>query len=153
MFKKTKDFLKNQITQGSRPEALAWACTAGILIGNIPVLGATTFICTLVAILFRLNQPVIQGINQLMWFTQIPLIPLFLRLGEWLTGAPPVALNPQKVIEDFSQDMGQFFIDYGMAGVHSLLGWALVAPWVGFIVYHVLIRFFRKWSKGSSQDR
>lgn len=148
MFRKTKEFLVKQLTQGVQPEAMAWACTAGILIGNIPVLGATTFLCTVFAIAFRLNQPVIQVINQLMWFTQIPLIPVFLRLGEWIMGAEPVTLNPQKVVEDFSKDIGQFFIDYGMAGVHSILGWAVVAPVIGFITYRILLRFFRKWSKG-----
>lgn len=151
MFKKTKEFFKTQLTQGADPRSLAWACTAGILIGNIPVLGATTVLSIFAAYYFRLNQAVVQVVNQLMWVSQVLLIPVFIRLGEWFVGAEPVALNPQTVVEDFAKDIPQFLANYGMAGLHAILGWSAVAPLTGYISFRVFLYLFQKMKFDSSK--
>jgi uncharacterized protein (DUF2062 family) len=48
------------LSSGLAPSRLALCVAVGIVIGTIPILGVSTILCTLVALLFRLNLPAIQ---------------------------------------------------------------------------------------------
>ncbi len=145
MIHKTKEFFRNQLKQGANPRSLAAACTVGILIGNLPIFGVTTVLCVLIAIYFRLNQAVIQVVNQLMWVSHLLLMPVFLRLGEEIVGTPqPVSLNPMVVAQIFWADLPGFLQNYGIAGLHALLGWVVVAPVVGVCCFQAFHWLFRK---------
>jgi uncharacterized membrane protein YcfT len=131
--------------QGANPRSLAVACTVGILIGNLPLFGVTTLLCFLIGLYFRLNQPVIQIVNQLMWVSHILLMPVFLRLGEQIAGVhQPVSLNPVVVAQIFWADLPLFLQNYGLAGLHALLGWMVVAPVAGLFCFHAFHWLFQK---------
>ena len=51
------DPLARQLTQGVSPARLALALALGIVLGTLPVLGATTVLCALAGVTLRLNQP------------------------------------------------------------------------------------------------
>jgi uncharacterized protein (DUF2062 family) len=75
------------LRQGISPEKTALTIALGIIFGVTPVLGSTTLLCTLAAILLRLNLPAIQLVNGVAYPLQfIPLIP-FYRLGAWIFSA------------------------------------------------------------------
>src|SRR5688500_2901082 len=79
--------LSNHLKQGHSPEKIALSLALGISLGLFPIFGATTFICVGVAVSLRLSHPVIQIANQLMYPIQLPLILVFVRLGEIVLGA------------------------------------------------------------------
>ncbi len=57
-----KPFIQ-MLRQGVSPEKIALTVALGIMLGVIPVLGSTTALCTLAAIVLRLNLPAIQLVN------------------------------------------------------------------------------------------
>lgn len=139
--------VRNQLTQGATPEGLALACAIGVMMGNFPIMGTTTIFCALIGIYLRLNQPVLQLANYMMLIPQLVMIPIFLRIGETLTGSEHLSLNPQKLMQDFMAAPLEFFQKFGMAGVHAVLAWILIAPLMGLATYFVMRLVFRHSQK------
>ena len=81
------------LRQGVSPSRLALCVAIGIVVGNIPILGVSTILCSLIALLFRLNLPAMQIVQAAMAPSQILLIIPFVRLGEWIMRDPPQPLS------------------------------------------------------------
>jgi len=79
--------LKSFLTQGLSSRELALSIAFGVTLGTIPVLGMTTILCFLAAIVLRLNLPVIQFANYLVYPLQIALLVPFYYLGDLFFGA------------------------------------------------------------------
>ncbi len=80
--------LLSLLRQGMSPARLALCVAIGIVIGNIPILGVSTIICTFIALIFRLNLPTMQLVQGAMAPTQVLLIIPFVRVGRMdFTGA------------------------------------------------------------------
>ena len=72
------------LRSGLEPRRLAFTLALGFAIGCLPMLGITTGLCALLAMLFGLNMPAIQAANWVaMPFQAILLVP-FLRMGQWM---------------------------------------------------------------------
>src|SRR5271170_5226225 len=80
-----------QFTQGFTPQKIALTVALGFNLGIFPILGATTALCAIAGIWFKLNQPVIQLVNWLASPLQLAMILVFVRIGEWLVRAQPVS--------------------------------------------------------------
>lgn len=130
------DPLQAQLRQGVAPGPLALTVALGIVVGIVPVLGITTLACGLLAVWLRLNQPVIQLVNYLVYPLQLALLLPFLRAGEWLfRQAPLPLLSVADLTARFQADAGQFFLDYGRLGLCALAVWALLAPVLVGLIY------------------
>ena len=81
------------LRQGVAPDRLALCVALGVVIGNIPILGVSTLLCAAIALVFRLNLPAIQLVQAAMAPSQVLLIVPFVRLGEWISRAPPQAIS------------------------------------------------------------
>lgn len=136
--------LKLQLTQGVTPERLAFTCAMGAAIGVFPILGSTTLLCLLVGVFLKLNQPAIQAVNYLAYPAQLALLPVFVRAGEKLFQAEPVALSPVTLTREFAAGPGPFLSKYGMAGVHGITAWAIAAPIISAALYFPLRTTFQK---------
>jgi uncharacterized protein (DUF2062 family) len=117
-----------QLTQGVTPEKIAFTLALGIALGVFPILGSTTALCALAGILVKLNQPIIQSVNYLVYPLQLTLLIPFYRAGEHLLGRPPIPLSISLLLDRFRADTGQFLKDFGMVGVGGILVWLIVAP-------------------------
>ena len=53
------------LRQGVTPEKMALSLALGVAMGVFPLLGTTTALCALVALIWRLNLPAIQIVNYL----------------------------------------------------------------------------------------
>jgi uncharacterized protein (DUF2062 family) len=137
--------LKNQLTQGATPKALAITCAVGATLAIFPLLGFTTFLCILVGVGLKLNQPILQAVNYLLYPIQILLIPVFLKIGEMLTGSEKVSFNPSTVVSEFMADPRIFLANYGMAGLHAVLVWMVLAPILAWIIYQISFKIFNQW--------
>jgi uncharacterized protein (DUF2062 family) len=128
-----------QLKQGITPQKIALTLALGGTLGIFPILGATTLMCAVVGVWLRLNQPIIQLVNYLVYPLQIVLLIPFYRAGEHLFGADPVPIvNLPDLIARFGADPWQFLIDYGLVGLYGIAVWCLVAPVLALLAYALL---------------
>ncbi|MEQ1861113.1 MAG: DUF2062 domain-containing protein [Chthoniobacteraceae bacterium] len=117
-----------QLTQGVTPEKIALTIALGVTLGIFPILGATTALCAVVGIALRLNQPIIQLVNYLVYPVQIALLIPFYRAGEHLLGRAPIPLSVPLLFDRFRADALKFLADFGIIGLGGVLVWLIVAP-------------------------
>lgn len=116
------------LAEGLTPDRLALGLAAGFVLGLFPIIGATTLLCVAAGFVFRLNHVALQLANHLAYPLQLPLVLAFVRLGERLVGAPPVPFDPLTLVHHFQRDPAGFLREFGLTGLHGILGWSLVAP-------------------------
>jgi uncharacterized protein (DUF2062 family) len=128
-----------QLRQGITPERIALTLVLGGVLGIFPILGATTLLCGVTGVWLRLNQPLIQLVNYLVYPLQVLLLIPFYRAGERLFGAEPVPIvDVPGLIARFGESPWQFILDYGMVGLYGIAVWCLVAPVLAALVYALL---------------
>src|ERR1700722_21020409 len=89
LYRRLLDPLLALLRAGLAAPQLALFIPIAIVVGNIPILGVSTILCTIIALIFRLNLLAIQLVQAAMAPTQLLLLIPFVRLGEWIAGAPP----------------------------------------------------------------
>ncbi|MES2854582.1 MAG: DUF2062 domain-containing protein [Bdellovibrionota bacterium] len=151
MFEKAKAQLKKQLTQGATPRELALTVAFAVVLGVFPLIGFTTLLCFAFALVFRLNQPIIQVLNYVVAPLQLILIPVFLMIGEFLFGAEHTSINPVKMVEAFSNDWRGFLVEYGMAGAYAVFAWSICAPIGGFIIFRVMKPLLERMKRKAAQ--
>jgi uncharacterized protein (DUF2062 family) len=146
------DPIMRQLTQGVTPAKIALSLAVGSALALFPILGTTTALCTLAGVLLGLNQPIIQGMNALCMFAYFPLMVVFVRLGDTLTRAAPSSLNIPLMVSLFAHHPREFFREFGVTGLHAMLGWVAVAPFWIVLIYFLTLPALRvtarKISKG-----
>lgn len=127
-------------TQGVTPGRLALTLAVGAQCSLFPFLGTTTALNFAVGLWLRLNQPVLQTLNQLLGPVQIALILVYVRIGETLWRAPAAErLSIAEMVRAFSElSVGEFLQRFGWAGIHALTAWTLTAPLILAAVYFPL---------------
>lgn len=136
--------VKTQLTQGVTPKLLAWTCALGVTLGIFPILGSTTLLCLIAGIVFKLNQPILQALNYLVYPLQLVLFPVFLKLGEKLFNADPITFVPTTLVKEFADNPSEFMSKYGAAGLHGIVVWSLIAPILLASVYFPFSLAFQK---------
>jgi uncharacterized protein (DUF2062 family) len=125
--------------QGHTPEKVALSIALGIAIGLFPIFGTTTVLCVVAAVALRLNHPAIQVTNQLMYPVQIPLMVVFVRIGEAMLGVAPIPFSATVLVAELRANPSTLFERFGTAGLHGILGWAIVAPVVAGLTYVIVL--------------
>ena len=126
------------LKQGVSPEKLALCVAIGIVVGNIPVLGTSTIICTVIALLFRLNLPAMQLVQAAMAPTQLLLIIPYVRLGEWLLRAPHEPVSIAAGLALMKHGPGSAIAALWDAILHASFAFLLVGPVATFAFYRIL---------------
>ena len=128
-----------QLVQGVTPEKVALSIALGISLGVFPVLGTTTALCAIAAIRLKLNQPIIQLVNWLVYPLQLALLLIFVRIGEWITHAPPVNFSIPELIQTFHESPLKFLQVFGVCQLQGLVAWLFIAPVFTAIVFFALV--------------
>jgi uncharacterized protein (DUF2062 family) len=139
------------LRQGHTPEKIALSVALGVAFGLFPIFGTTTLLCVLAGVILRLNHPALQLSNQLMYPVQIPLILVFVRLGEVLLGASPMAMTIPVRAAELRVSPAVLLDRLGLAGLHGVVGWAAVAPAVAGIVYALTLWLLR--NRGAAREQ
>jgi len=132
------------LRQGISPSRLSLCVAIGIVIGNIPILGVSTIICTFIALIFRLNLPAMQLVQGAMAPTQVLLIIPFVRAGEWLLGAPPQALSIKSGLALMAQGFWYAAVVLRDAIFHGFFAWLLMAPFCIYLLHRLLTPLFER---------
>jgi len=133
-----------QLTQGVTPQKIALTIALGFNLGIFPIMGSTTVLCGAVAFCLKLNQPVIQLVNWLVYPLQLTTILIFVRIGEWIVRAPPVPFSIPELLRKFNASPRKFLQDFGMTGVHGIIAWFIIAPFVAALIYFILLPPLKK---------
>lgn len=129
---------------GSTPEKVAISLALGAAFGLFPIIGTSTLLCFAAALLFRLNHPAIQLANHLMYPFQLPLILVYVRLGEALVASPRVPFDPRVLVAALRADPTAFVARFGLTVLHALLGWSAVAPLLIGLLYLAALPLMRR---------
>jgi uncharacterized protein (DUF2062 family) len=141
---KILDPILNFLKQGMSPQRLALCVAIGVVIGNIPILGISSILCGLIALVCRLNLPAIQLVQAAMAPTQLLLIIPFVRLGEWLLHAPHQAVSIKEGLALIHQGVAHAVFILWDAILHAGFAWLLVAPPALYVLYALFHRLFER---------
>jgi uncharacterized protein (DUF2062 family) len=130
--------ISRQLTQGASPSRLALALALGLVLGTIPILGATTALCACAGVALRLNQPAIQVANYAAYPVQLALFVPFFKAGAWLFGAPPVTFTLADARAALARDAWGTAVAWAGANVRAVAAWGLLAPAVALALYVTL---------------
>jgi uncharacterized protein (DUF2062 family) len=132
------------LRHGMQPDRLALCVAIGVVVGNIPILGVSSVLCTVIALVFRLNLPAIQIVQWAMAPTQLLLIIPFVRLGEWILRAPHQPLSIKAGLELIAQGAGHAVVVLWDAILHAGFAWILTAPLATLSLYRLLTPLFTR---------
>lgn len=132
------------LKQGLTPERLAWSLALGATLGLFPVMGATSILCLGAGLALRLSHPALQLANYAVYPLQAALILGFVRLGERFVGAPPMPFSVERLVVLFREDPAGFLQRFGVTGLHGMLGWLAIAPFVAGALYLALLPLLRR---------
>ena len=118
------------VLQGSSTRQLSFAVAIGVTFGLFPIMGLSIPFCFVAALVFKAPQPATHAVNYAVYPLQIPMIFVFVRLGEWIMGAPNVSLAPSAILDLAKTDMVRFIEEFGLTCLHALLAWSLSAPFI-----------------------
>ena len=117
--------LSKLLKQGLSPFKLTLVIALGITLSVFPILGTTTVICTLVALLFHLNLPAIQLANYAAFPLQVILFFPFLKLGEKLSEISLDPLSKVQLISTFEEGFFHAIQELSRYLIIAFLGWSL----------------------------
>jgi uncharacterized protein (DUF2062 family) len=130
---------------GLTPEKLALTIVLGVVIGVLPVLGATTLLCGALALALGLNLPVIQAVNYLVYPLQIAMIIPFIRVGEWLFGSPRLAMTAGEIVTFVAAEPLAAIAALWSVTLQALAAWSLFAAAATLLVYPMLVTVLRRF--------
>jgi hypothetical protein len=132
---------------GIAPRQLAFTLALGFAIGCIPLLGVTTGICALIAILLRLNMPAIQAANWIAMPLQLVLLIPFLRLGQWMFSAHGISFSRKELMASMESAPWHVASQMGTMFGHALFAWSLMAAPALLLMTLLLTPLMRRVSK------
>ena len=124
------------LRQGISPEKVGLGLACGVVIGIFPVIGATTVLCAVAAIVLRLNLAAVQLVNYLAYPLQFALLIPFFNFGDWLFGVDPIQMSTQELIDLFRADFWGAVQRFWDTTLRAIAAWALVClPAVAALYY------------------
>jgi uncharacterized protein (DUF2062 family) len=137
--------IKAQLTQGVTPDRLALTLGVGTACSLFPFLGFTSLLNLGVGVWLRMNQPILQTLNQLLGPLQLLLILAYVRGGELVWRAGDDRFTITEMLQTFRDaPFGEFLARFGWAGIHAFTAWALTAPLLIAAVYWPLRPVLRR---------
>lgn len=137
------------LTQGITAEKIALSLAFGIVLGIFPVLGSTTVLCAVAALVFGLNLPAIQLVNYLIYPMQLFLLVPFIRMGEKLFRVAPLPLSLGQILTMVRTDLPHAVATLWRTEVHAISAWLLIGPVAICLLYFLLSRALRRVAASS----
>ncbi|WP_221032270.1 DUF2062 domain-containing protein [Actomonas aquatica] len=133
------DPIKRQLTQGVTPRKITFTLAVSTVCSLFPFLGFTWLLNLFVGLPLRLNQPIMQTLNQLLTPVHVPMIVVYVRLGELIWGSEEQAFSVVDMVQNFADlTFGEFLEKFGWAGVHAFTAWFISIPLLFAVVYFPL---------------
>jgi len=137
--------LINFLKEGLSPEKLALSVALGFTIGIIPVLGITTIMCALVAVIFRINMPAIQLVNYFVYPLQLILFIPLLKFGASIFPSEGLVFSISFIKELLQQDFWMAAQLFWKANLGAVILWFAISPVIIAIIYYSVLPVFKKF--------
>ena len=151
--KKVVDPIFKLLKQGISPEKIAMCMAIGLVLSIFPVIGATTLMCAIAAIVLRLNLPAMQIVNYLAYPLQIALLIPFFQFGAWLFGMEPLPLSAQDLIAMFKADFWGSINQLWETTLRAIVAWGLICLPTTAGLYYSLRPIIRKMAPGHGKKK
>lgn len=132
------------LKQGISPEKLSLSIAFGVVIGILPVIGATTLLCAAIAIIMRLNLPAIQLANYLVYPLQILLLIPFISLGALIFQVEPPPLSVQELGALFQQDFWGTVASFFETILYAIVAWLLACAPLFAVMYGIFVFILKR---------
>jgi len=137
----------NLLRQGITPEKIALSIALGIALGVTPVLGSTSILCLLTAVMLRLNLPAIQLVNYFAYPLQFALLIPFIRIGEWLFAVEPIKISLAQILNLIRADVWSAISILWTTTMHALVAWLALGSLGALLIYMLLAPALRKLAR------
>lgn len=141
------------LRQGVTPERMALSLALGVALGVFPVLGTTTTLCALAALIWRLNLPAIQIVNYFVYPLQIALLVPFFHLGEKLFNAPHLPLSVPQIVAAIHASFWGATRFLWTTIWHAAVAWCLIAPAFVLLAYVILVALLRRIARRETEEK
>ena len=137
-FKALRELLARHIKQGGSPQALSASVALGSVLGLFPIPGVATFMCLVVAVVFRLNAVVLQAANYAVYPLQIGMLGVYYALGNLWFG--PIGVLPElSSLPDLAlRDLVAVLAGTGQMVLPIVGAWLLTSPLIVLTLYGVV---------------
>ena len=135
--------ISDALTGGGSPRKLALSVALGVIVGILPIPCGATFLCLLVASLFRLNQVGIQAANYLAWPLQMALFVPFYHMGATIIPWGPSA-SAGVIARQLKTDWAGGITVLCIATLKALAVWLLIAGPATVLLYFVFLPIFAR---------
>jgi uncharacterized protein (DUF2062 family) len=134
---KTKSFnlVRSMVKEGMSLKKIALCIALGITLGIFPVLGATTLLCMLAALTFRLNLPAIQLVNYMVYPVQLALLVPFYSVGSWLFSEQSLQISSENLIAMLQNDFWGSMTSLWNLTLYAIFTWMVICPFLIIILY------------------
>ncbi|QTN32400.1 DUF2062 domain-containing protein [Akkermansiaceae bacterium] len=119
--------IRDQLTRGVTPEKLSWTIALGVTLGIFPIMGSTSLVCFIAGYFLKLNQAILHLFKSLTYPLHLALILVFIRLGQYMNGVPPIPFSIPQMLVQFKESPARFARDFGMAALYGIEAWAIAA--------------------------
>jgi uncharacterized protein (DUF2062 family) len=136
--------VKNLLMMGTSPKSVAFGISAAVALGLFPVVGTTTIIITLFALLFRLNLPLMQMINYTVFPLQIIMVVPLMKLGEIIFGFEKLNYTAGEIATIIGTNIPNAFELLFDLTMQAIGAWILIAPIITYILFIFLHKTISK---------
>ena len=146
--------IRAQLTQGVAPDQISATLAVGTACALFPIFGVTSLVCLAVGIPLRMNQPILQTLNQLLGPVQVAMILVYVRIGEFIWRSSEHQLTIADMMREFRErSLAEFLQTFGWAGVHALTAWLITSPLLAAALYFTLRPFLRRAARRPESAR
>lgn len=132
------------LSQGITPHKIALTLVLGVLLGVMPLIGASTTLCALAALGLGLNLPLIQLVNYLVYPLQILLLIPFVQAGQWLFREPPLPFSLSQIKAMMEAGLWKAIVDLWDYAMHGLVAWLIIGGVTGLLSYMSLLPILKR---------
>jgi uncharacterized protein (DUF2062 family) len=115
------------LRMGASPQKLAWSIAAGLLIGINPIIGSTTVLCLVLALIFRLNVAASQLGNHIVYPLELILVIPFIHVGSRIFHTAPMSLSANELLRAAHQHPLALSRQLWLWEWHAFLLWMVLA--------------------------
>ncbi len=137
--RRVRDPIVALLTQGLTPDRIALTLGVGAACSMFPIIGFAWLINLGIGLWLRLNQPILQTLNQALGPVHLVMVVVYVRLGEWLWRVEESRFTITEMIHVFrDESIGEFLQSFGWAGIYAFTAWSLTTPILIAVLYYSL---------------
>lgn len=140
------------LSHGISPEKIALSIALGLTLGVTPVLGSTSLLCLLAAVVFRLNLPAIQLVNYFTYPLQLALLIPFLRVGAWMFSDQPPNVSLAGIFGLIRANVWTAITTLWTATMHALVAWFALGSLAALLIYVLLTPILKRMGEALREE-